>query len=141
MNPDLSTEAQNLNWLVTSFVDRVPGVSDAAVVSSDGLLIAMSEGLQRAAADRLAAVAAGLVSIARGVSTPIGAGHVNEVIIEFDNALLLTMRVSDSAVLAVITGRPCDIGQIGYEMAMLVDQTAVALSPRVVNELQTALPR
>ena len=51
----LSTEARNLNWLVTNFVAGVPGVEQAAVVSSDGLLIAMSEGLDRIAADRLSA--------------------------------------------------------------------------------------
>ena len=35
----LSPAAQNLNWLVTNFVDRVPGVAHAVVVSADGLLL------------------------------------------------------------------------------------------------------
>jgi predicted regulator of Ras-like GTPase activity (Roadblock/LC7/MglB family) len=41
----LSPAAQNLNWLVTNFVDRVPGVAHAVVVSADGLLLVASEGL------------------------------------------------------------------------------------------------
>ena len=32
----LSAEARNLNWLVSNFVERVPGVKEATVVSSDG---------------------------------------------------------------------------------------------------------
>ena len=43
----LSAEARNLNWLVSNFVERVPGVKEATVVSSDGLLIALSDGLDR----------------------------------------------------------------------------------------------
>ena len=35
----LSNEANNVNWLVNSFVNQVPGVSEAVVVSSDLSLI------------------------------------------------------------------------------------------------------
>jgi predicted regulator of Ras-like GTPase activity (Roadblock/LC7/MglB family) len=138
---DLSTEARNINWLVSSFVERVPDVKEAAVVSSDGLLVAVSEGLDRVAADRLAAVAAGLLSIARGASVPIGAGRVNEIVIEFDWALLFVMRVSETSALAVTASRPCDVGQIGYEMAVLVERAETALTPHLIAELKTALPR
>jgi len=137
----LSAEARNLNWLVSSFVEKVPGVKEAAVVSSDGLLIAASDGLGRAEADRLAAVAAGLMSIARGASGPIDAGRVNEVIIEYDWYLLFVMRVSEGSTLAVIAARPCDVGQIGFEMAVLVEKAESALTPSLIDELKTALPR
>jgi predicted regulator of Ras-like GTPase activity (Roadblock/LC7/MglB family) len=137
MMQQLSAEARNLNWLVSNFVERVPGVQEATVVSSDGLLIALSDGLDRSSGDRLAAVAAGLLSIAKGGSTPIGGGRVHEVIVEMDNA----MRVSDTSVLAATTARPCDVGLVGYEMAVLVEKCASALTPGLISELQTALPR
>ncbi len=137
----MSVEARNLNWLVSNFVAGVPGVSQAAVVSSDGLLIAMSDGLDRAAADRLAAVAAGMQSIARGAAAPLGAGAVHETIVEFEHALLFVMSVSDTSALAVTASRPCDAGLIGYEMAVLVERCAAALTPAIVAELQTALPQ
>ena len=41
----LSADATNLNWLVDSFTERVPGVVDAVCVSADGLLMAMSPGI------------------------------------------------------------------------------------------------
>ena len=137
----LSTEARNLNWLVTNFVAGVPGVDQAAVVSSDGLLIAMSDGIDRIAADRLSAVAAGMQSIARGAAVPLAAGPVHEVIVEFEHVILFVMRISEASVLAVSAKRPCDVGQIGYEMAVLVERCASALTPALVAELQTALPR
>ena len=39
----LSKEARDLSWLVNAFVERVPGVAHAIVVSSDGLLVAISD--------------------------------------------------------------------------------------------------
>ena len=137
----LSAEARNLNWLVSNFVAAVPGVTQAAVVSSDGLLVAMSDGLDRVAADRLAAVAAGLQSIARGASAPLGGGGVQEIIVELENVILFVMSVSETSVLAVSATRPCDVGLVGYEMAVLVERCATALTPALVAELQTALPR
>lgn len=137
----LSTEARNLNWLVSNFVAGVPGVNQSCVVSSDGLVIAMSDGLDRIEADRLAAVAAGLQSIARGASAPLRGGNVHEVIVEFEDAILFVMSISDTSVLAVTASRPCDAGLIGYEMAVLVERCASALTPALVAELQTSLPR
>jgi predicted regulator of Ras-like GTPase activity (Roadblock/LC7/MglB family) len=137
----LSNEARNLNWLVSNFVVGVPGVTQAAVVSSDGLLIASSDGIDRIAADRLAAVAAGLQSIARGASVPLGGGAVHEVIVELEHVILFVMSISESSVLAVTASRPCDVGLVGYEMAVLVERCAAALTPALVAELQTALPR
>lgn len=137
----LSNEARNLNWLVSNFVAGVPGVTQAAVVSSDGLLIASSDGIDRIAADRLAAVAAGLQSIARGASVPLSGGAVHEVIVELEHVILFVMSISNSSVLAVTASRPCDVGLVGYEMAVLVERCAAALTPSLVAELQTALPR
>jgi hypothetical protein len=137
----LSSEARNLNWLVSNFVGGVPAVTEAVVVSSDGLLVAMSEGLDRIAADRLAAVAAGLQSISRGASAPLDGGAVQEIIVEFERTILFVMNVSDTSALAVVADRQCDAGLIGYEMAVLVERAAAALTPALVAELQTALPR
>jgi predicted regulator of Ras-like GTPase activity (Roadblock/LC7/MglB family) len=137
----LSTDARNLNWLVGSFVSRVPSVAEAVVVSSDGLLIAMSDGLDRAAGDRLAAVAAGLTSIARGAGQPLDAGPVSQIVIELERALLLVMCISDGSALAVTASRPCDIGLIAYEMALLVERAGNALTPRLIAELKASLPQ
>src|SRR5258705_8054974 len=95
MISQLSAEARNLNWLVSNFVERVPGVSEATVVSSDGLLIALSDGLDRSSGDPLAAAAAGLLSIPKGTSTPIGRGRGPETIMARDHELAVLQPGTD----------------------------------------------
>ena len=137
----MSTAANNVNWLVANFVERVPGVSEAVVVSSDGLPMALSGGLDRDAADRFAAVASGLIGLAYGAAWRFGGGQVNEIIIEMEHAFLFVTGVSDGSCLAVVADADCDVGLVGYEMAVLVDKTGPFLTPELRAELQSALPR
>ena len=46
-----------------------------------------------------------------------------------------------AALLAVLAAPKCDIGLIGYEMALLVARTGEVLTPELRAELQAALPR
>ncbi|MDG2218790.1 MAG: roadblock/LC7 domain-containing protein [Acidimicrobiales bacterium] len=138
---NMSTAAINVNWLVANFVERVPGVSEAVVVSSDGLPIAISDGLDRDAADRFAAVASGLIGLAYGAAGRFGGGRVNEVIIEMEHAFLFVTGVSDGSCLALVADAECDVGLVGYEMAVLVEKTGQFLTPQLRAELQSSLPR
>lgn len=138
---EMSTAANNVNWLVANFVERVPGVSEAVVVSSDGLPMALSGGLDRDAADRFAAVASGLIGLAYGAAGRFGGGRVNEIIIEMEHAFLFVTGVSDGSCLAVVADADCDVGLVGYEMAVLVEKTGPFLTPELRAELQSALPR
>ena len=139
--PEMSTAANNVNWLVANFVERVHGVSEAVVVSSDGLRMALSAGLDRDAADRFAAVASGLIGLAYGAAGRFGGGRVNEIIIEMENAFLFVTGISDGSCLAVVAYADCDVGLVGYEMAVLVEKTGRFLTPELRAELQSALPR
>ena len=131
---------QDLGFLLSNLVEHVPGIREAAVVSSDGLLIALSRDVDRASGDRLAAVAAGLMSVARGAGVPMRAGAVHEVIVELEHALIVVMGISDGSALAVVATRPCDIGLVAYEMAMLADRAGAALTPQLVSDLRQGLP-
>ncbi|MFL5882349.1 MAG: roadblock/LC7 domain-containing protein [Actinomycetota bacterium] len=137
----LSREAQNLNWLVSNFAKSVPGAAHAIVLSADGLLMAVSERLDRARADQLAAVASGLASLTQGAARIFGGGMVTQTVVEMENGFLFVMSVSDGSCLAVLAAPSCDIGLIGYEMALLVARTGEVLTPELRAELQAALPR
>jgi predicted regulator of Ras-like GTPase activity (Roadblock/LC7/MglB family) len=137
----LSREAQNLNWLVSNFAKSVPGAAHAIVLSADGLLMAVSERLDRARADQLAAVASGLASLTQGAARHFGGGRVNQTIVEMERGFLFVTAVSDGSCLAVLAAPSCDIGLIGYEMALLVARTGEVLTPELRAELQAALPR
>jgi predicted regulator of Ras-like GTPase activity (Roadblock/LC7/MglB family) len=137
----LSSEADNVNWLVNDFVNRVPGVKEAVVVSSDGLPIAASSGLDRDSVDRFAAVASGLIGLSYGAAGRFDGGSVTEVIVEMERAFLFVTGISDGSLLAVVAEAQADVGLIAYEMAVLVDKTGAVLTPALRAELQAALPR
>lgn len=139
--PYISVGARNVNWLVDNFVERTPGVAEAVVVASDGLPIAMSRSLDRDAADRFAAVAAGLIGLAYGAAGRFGGGSVNEIIVEMENAFLFVTGISDGSCLAVVADSGCDPGLVGYEMAVLVEKAGAVLTPELRAELQGALLR
>ena len=136
---ELSADARNLGFLVNDLVRRVPGINEAVVLSADGLLMAMTDRLDREGADRLAAVASGLIGLAYGAATRFAGGRVNEVIVEMEHALLLVTGISDGSALAVVADAGCDIGLVGYEMAVFVEQVGAVLTPELRAELQGQL--
>jgi predicted regulator of Ras-like GTPase activity (Roadblock/LC7/MglB family) len=139
--PQLSADARDLNWLIGNFATKTPGVAHAMVVSADGLPVAVSERLDRPMADQLAAIASGLASLTQGAARLLDRGVVKQTMVEMDRGLLVVMSISDGSCLAVLAAPSCDIGLIGYEMALLVARTGEVLTPELRAELQAALPR
>jgi uncharacterized protein len=123
------TAAQDLNWLITSFADRVPSVAHAIVVSADGLPLAFSAGFPQERADQLAAVASGLASLTQGAARVFEAGSVVQTVVEMDGGLLLAMAVSDGSSLAVLATADADMGLVAYEMTLLAERVGRALDP------------
>ena len=123
------TSTQDLGWLLANFADRVPGVAHAIAVSADGLLLASSRDLPRDRADQLAAIASGLVSLTQGAARCFEGGAVLQTVVEMDNGFLFLMSISDGSSFSVLAARSCDVGQVGYEMALLVDRVGEALTP------------
>ncbi|WP_442893306.1 roadblock/LC7 domain-containing protein [Aquipuribacter sp. SD81] len=136
----MSTEATNFSWLLDNFVRSVPGVSHTLVVSADGLLMAMSDQLDRTQGDQLAAIVSGISSLTRGAARQLRGGEVRQAIVEMDNIFLFSMAISDGSVLAVMADAGCDVGLIGYEMALLVSRTEATLTPQLVSEMRSRLP-
>jgi predicted regulator of Ras-like GTPase activity (Roadblock/LC7/MglB family) len=136
----MSTEAATFSWLLDNFVRGVPGVRHTLVVSADGLLMALSDGLDRTDGDQLAAVVAGLSSLTRGAARQLRSGEVRQSIVEMDALFLLLMTINDGSVLAVTADASCDVGLIGYEMALLVSRTEATLTPQLISEMRSRLP-
>lgn len=137
----MSAEARNTNWLIEDFVDRIEGVVDAVCVSSDGLLMAMSDGIGRAGGDQLAAVASGLTSLTQGAARCFGGGNVEQVIVELAGGYMLFMSIGDGSALAVLATKDSDVGVVGYEMQMLCVRMGTVLTPALITELQMSLSR
>ncbi len=135
----LSDQANNVNWLMANFVRSTPGVEQAIAVSSDGLLIAMSSHLERASADKLAAIITGMRALAHGAGGELGKGQVLQVLVEMANAYLFVSAISGGSTLGVVAVRECDLGLVGYEITLLVDRVGPQLTPALISELKNAL--
>ena len=117
-----ATSASPLDWLVSKFVRDIPGVAHAVLVSVDGLLTASSEHLPAERADQLAAVTSGLASLSAGAAQLFDGGRVLQSVVEMDYGYVLIMQVGDGSQLATLASKSCDIGQVGYEMALLAER-------------------
>jgi uncharacterized protein len=134
-------DGQNFNWLIKNFARKTDGVRDAVAVSSDGLLIASSEGLDRDSADRLSALVSGLASLSRSASRYYDFDGLRLIMIEMRRGFLLVSMIEDGSCIAVLAEENCDIGLIGYEIAVLVDRVGSLLTPALISELREALPQ
>lgn len=135
----ISSEAQQFNWLLTRFATDTAGVREAIAVSSDGLLIAMSSTLTRADADRLAAITSAITSLANGAARVYDLGSPNKVIIDLDRGYLLVSAISAGSALGVLARKDADLGNLAYEMAMLANRAGSVLTPQLIDELKTTV--
>ena len=123
---------EQLGWLLDNLVSRVANVSQALVLSRDGLVVAKSQGMSREQADQLSALAAGVHSLARGTGQQVGGGEVRQTIIEMETAFLFVMAAGRGTALAVLAQADANLSVMAYEMAMLVRRMGTHL---------TAVPR
>jgi len=120
---------QDLNWLVSDFAIRVADVAHAAVVSADGVPLALSDQIPPAFADQLAAITSGLASLMQGAARIFDAGPPSQALVDMDGGLMLIKSISDGSSLAVLATPNCDTDLISYEMSRLVEAVGEVLSP------------
>ncbi|MEV4436503.1 roadblock/LC7 domain-containing protein [Streptomyces sp. NPDC049585] len=121
-----------LNWLLDDLVERVGSIRKALVLSGDGLATGSSKELSREDGEHLAAVASGFHSLAKGVGRHFAAGEVRQTVVELDRAFLFVTAAGDGSCLAVLADAESDIGQVAYEMTLLVKRVGahLATAPR-----------
>jgi uncharacterized protein len=120
---------QDLNWLVTDFTARVPDVAHAAVVSADGVPLALSEHIPAAFAGQLAAITSGLTSLMQGAARLFEAGRAVQALVEMEGGLMFVMAISDGSSLTVLAAPESDTDLVAYEMTLLVEAVGDVLTP------------
>ncbi|MEK8173887.1 roadblock/LC7 domain-containing protein [Streptomyces sp. M19] len=125
-----TSSTDDLNWILSGFARRLPEVTQAIAVSVDGLALAYF-GVERDDADRLAAIASGIVNLLSGAAQVMNADPVEHSLTAMEGGYLFSMAVSSGASLLVTTTRDADIGEVSYRMAELINQVGDALSPQV----------
>lgn len=118
----------DLDWLLGNLVAAVPGATSALLLSADGLPAAR-HGLDDEYADKLAAMASGMCSIARNIGRVFsGSGLLRQIVTELDGLILFVSAAGSNSVLAVLTTRNADPGVVGHEMTQMVKSVAPFLS-------------
>lgn len=120
---------QDLNWLVGKFTARVADVAYAAVVSADGVPLALSIEIPEVFAEQLAAIIAGLASLMQGAARIFEAGQPDEALVEMEGGLMVVKAISDGSSLCVLAVPDCDTELLSYEISLLVEAVGEVLSP------------
>jgi uncharacterized protein len=141
MSSAVSDDVTNFNWLLNNFVDSSAGVCDAVAVSSDGLLMAMSNSLERAAAEQVAAIISGLTGLGRGAARAFGFDGLSQVIVAMGGGYLFVSSISDGSSIGVVATASCDVGLVGYQTSLLLDRVSGVLTPALIAELRSAVLR
>ncbi len=119
---------KGLDWLLDDLTQRIAHIRHALVLSNDGLVTGASTGLVREDAEHLAAVSSGLHSLARGSGRHFRAGRARQTMVEFDEALLFVTAAGEGSCLCVLSEAEADVGQIAYEMTLMVNRVGEHLS-------------
>ncbi len=125
------TAIRDWGYLLDDLCTRVTGVIHALAVSGDGLKIAVSSRLEVENADQLAAFTSGLSSLTSAAAGIMEGGVVEHNVTEMTNGYLIVMRIDQQSILTVLAAKTCDLGQVTYEMAMLIERIADAITPDV----------
>ncbi|WP_331728352.1 roadblock/LC7 domain-containing protein [Streptomyces sp. NBC_01176] len=117
----------DLDWLLDALVDQVTGTRHAIVLSDDGLVISRSQTIERSDAERLAAIATGQQSLARGVGQLFQGGSVHQVIVEMADLWLFITSAGKGTHLAVVASQEVDAEVMAVAMHTLVQQVGQKL--------------
>jgi predicted regulator of Ras-like GTPase activity (Roadblock/LC7/MglB family) len=120
---------QDLGWLVSEFARRVAGVAHAAVVSADGVPLALSASIPGESAPQFAAITSGLTSLMLGAATIFEVGPPTRALVAMRNGLMLIKTISDGSSLCVLASPTCDTDLVSFEMSRLVEAAGEVLSP------------
>ena len=126
---DPAPDPQDADRLITDFAERVPDVLRAAVVASDGVLVAVSDRTQPDQLEQLSAITAGLISLASAAARIFDGGAVTQALVTMARGTLVIMAIDQGSSLAVLTTATADLDTVAYEMTMLVEEAGSTFTP------------
>lgn len=126
------------DWLLDDLVARTDHVRQAVLLTSDGLTRGASKGLATEDVDHLAAVCSGFHSLAKSTGDRFGAGSVRQTMVMLDEAYLFVTQAGESSCLAVLCDVGADVGQLAYEMSLLVKKVGRQMASPVRSHHETA---
>ena len=133
------TKVARLDGVLTELITAASGITAAAVVSFDGLMMAsaLPEDLDE---DRVAAMSAALLSLGEQATNGFGCGNLDQLFAEGDDGYVVMLSARDEAVLTAVADREAKLGFILYEMRRAADRIAdVLLDGTLTDEAPPSL--
>jgi predicted regulator of Ras-like GTPase activity (Roadblock/LC7/MglB family) len=131
-------DAGALGWMLDDLIERVGQIRKALVLSRDGLVMGACRDLSRDEAEYLAALAAGLYSVANGAQPHLDAGEVRQAVIELEAGLFFVVPAGSGSCLALLSEAGANAGLVAYEMTMLVKRVSQHLAARPRADLPSS---
>lgn len=127
---------QEFGWLVDNFANSTPGVSHALIVSSDGLPLIASPGIEPDLADPLAAMTSGILALGTNIAGHVGEPRCEQLMLKFPHGYYLFMGIGSLAGFAVLVTEGANLGVVAHQMAQLVDRVGHVLTPELRDDLR-----
>lgn len=121
----MMNEISTVQKLLDDSVERVPQLRHALVVSVDGLLRFHSPASPLngdGEADKRAALASSLASVASAMALAEAIGPVRQSVVETDHGLCLFGTTAQNNVIGLYAGSGADIGDVGFELGVLLEK-------------------
>ena len=126
---DPAPDPQDPDRLITDFAGRVPGVLRAAVVASDGVLVAVSDRTPHDQLEQLSAITAGLIALAGAAARIFDSGAITQALVTMAQGTFVIMAIDEGSSLAVLTTATADLETVAYEMTMLAEEAGSTFTP------------
>ncbi|MFI0445439.1 roadblock/LC7 domain-containing protein [Actinomadura sp. 6N118] len=123
--PD-TTSTQTVLAELHALRDKVTGLTDSAVASVDGMLIASDTDEIRP--DVLSALAAAALGLGKSTGKEVGMGELREVVTRCQSGHIIVYAIADSALLVILGDEGLDIARLHLESRPAVVRLRETLS-------------
>lgn len=122
----MATRAEQMTQILRTLVSNTPDVEAAAVVSIDGLVVSavLPAGVDE---DRVAAMAAALLSLGERTSQELGRDQLEQVYVKGRNGYVILIQTSNETVLEAIAGPSAKLGMVLLDMKRAAQELARVL--------------
>lgn len=111
---EMASKSEQLKEVLQNVVNNSTDLSGAVVVDNDGLLLAsvLNSSIDN---NRIAAVSAGLISLAGRSSEQLGQGAVKQTLIKAENGNIIALRAGSRAAFVALTPTDANLGMVFIE--------------------------
>lgn len=111
----MANRAEAMEQILRSLVGSTPDLEGAAVVSTDGLVLAsaLPAGVDE---DRVSAMAAALLSLGERTAAELTRGALEQVYVKGNSGYVVLMRAGEESVLEAIAGSAAKLGIVLLDM-------------------------